>query len=105
MSKVLFICTANVTDTIPEPLKDRMEMIDVSGYVLEEKLAIAQKYLIPQLIESTGLKNANVTIDEPALTKLIHAYCRESGVRNLQKHIEKVNLIYFFGRNTKYKIL
>lgn len=72
-------------------------MIDVSGYVLEEKLAIAQKYLIPQLIQSTGLKDANVTIDEPALTKLIHAYCRESGVRNLQKYIEKVGVLKFFN--------
>jgi Lon-like ATP-dependent protease len=93
VSKVLFICTANVTDTIPEPLKDRMEMIDVSGYVLEEKLAIAQKYLIPQILESTGLKESKVTINELALTKLIHSYCRESGVRNLQKHIEKVPFI------------
>ena len=54
LSKVLFICTANVTDTIPEPLKDRMEMIEVSGYVLEEKLAIAEKYLIPQLMTQSG---------------------------------------------------
>ena len=53
LSKVLFICTANLLDTIPEPLRDRMEMIDVSGYVLEEKLAIAQKYLIPQVKSST----------------------------------------------------
>ncbi|CAG7833864.1 unnamed protein product, partial [Allacma fusca] len=90
LSKVLFICTANVTDTIPEPLKDRMEMIDVSGYVLEEKLAIAQKYLIPQLIKSSGLENRNVTIDDSALVCLINSYCRESGVRNLQKHIEKI---------------
>ena len=52
LSKVLFICTANLLDTIPEPLRDRMEMIDVSGYVLEEKLAIAQKYLIPQVKSS-----------------------------------------------------
>ncbi|ODM97770.1 Lon protease, mitochondrial [Orchesella cincta] len=90
MSKVLFICTANVTDTIPEPLKDRMEMIDVSGYVLEEKLAIAEKYLIPQLMKSSGLKDEQIFINPEALTTLIHSYCRESGVRNLQKHIEKV---------------
>lgn len=90
LSKVLFICTANVTDTIPEPLKDRMEMIDVSGYVLEEKLAIAEKYLIPQLMKSSGLKDEQVSINSEALTTLIHSYCRESGVRNLQKHIEKV---------------
>ena len=55
LSKVLFICTANVLDTIPEPLRDRMEIIDISGYVAEEKLVIAQKYLIPQVAEMTGL--------------------------------------------------
>ena len=55
LSKVLFICTANVIDTIPEPLRDRMEIIDISGYVAEEKLVIAQKYLIPQVAEMTGL--------------------------------------------------
>lgn len=90
LSKVLFICTANVTDTIPEPLKDRMEMIDVSGYVLEEKIAIAEKYLIPQLRKSSGLEDYDVKISESALVTLIHSYCRESGVRNLQKQIEKV---------------
>jgi len=90
LSKVLFICTANVTDTIPEPLKDRMEMIDVSGYVLEEKLAIAEKYLIPQLMKTSGLTDDQVAIDNSALVALINSYCRESGVRNLQKHIEKV---------------
>jgi len=91
LSKVLFICTANVTDTIPEPLKDRMEMIEVSGYVLEEKLAIAKKYLIPQLMKTSGLKEDIIKIDDEALTTLIHSYCRESGVRNLQKQIEKVS--------------
>lgn len=90
LSKVLFICTANVTDTIPEPLKDRMEMIDVSGYVMEEKLAIAQKYLIPQLMKTSGLTPEQIKIDESALVALVHSYCRESGVRSLQKHIEKV---------------
>lgn len=93
LSKVLFICTANVTDTIPEPLKDRMEMIDVSGYVLEEKLAISEKYLIPQLRKSSGLEEYDVKIDQSALVTLIHSYCRESGVRNLQKQIEKVNVL------------
>ncbi|XP_034936542.1 lon protease homolog, mitochondrial isoform X2 [Chelonus insularis] len=91
LSKVLFICTANVTDTIPEPLRDRMEMIDMSGYVAEEKLAIAKQYLIPQAMKNTGLTEEQITIRENALTTLIKAYCRESGVRNLQKHIEKVS--------------
>ncbi|XP_023224137.1 lon protease homolog, mitochondrial-like [Centruroides sculpturatus] len=90
LSKVLFICTANVTDTIPEPLRDRMEMIEVSGYVAEEKIAIAKCYLIPQARELTGIKEDKVTITDDALQKLIKSYCRESGVRNLQKHIEKI---------------
>ncbi|XP_033749705.1 lon protease homolog, mitochondrial-like [Pecten maximus] len=90
MSKVLFICTANVTDTIPEPLKDRMEMIDVSGYVAEEKLAIAQKYLVPQTQKQTGVTEEKINITDDAMTTLIKSYCRESGVRNLQKQIEKI---------------
>ncbi|KAJ8303937.1 hypothetical protein KUTeg_017520 [Tegillarca granosa] len=88
-SKVLFICTANVTDTIPPPLKDRMEMIDVSGYVAEEKLAIAQKYLVPLAQKHTGIETDKVEIADDAMKTLIKSYCRESGVRNLQKHIEK----------------
>ncbi|XP_014477922.1 PREDICTED: lon protease homolog, mitochondrial isoform X2 [Dinoponera quadriceps] len=91
LSKVLFICTANVTDTIPEPLRDRMEMIDMSGYVAEEKLAIAKQYLIPQAKTECGLNNEQINIDDKALTALIKSYCRESGVRSLQKHIEKVH--------------
>ncbi|XP_063244437.1 lon protease homolog, mitochondrial-like isoform X2 [Bacillus rossius redtenbacheri] len=90
LSKVLFICTANVTDTIPEPLRDRMEMIDMSGYVAEEKLAIAKQYLVPQAMKDGGLTEEKVHIDDDALNVLIKSYCRESGVRNLQKHIEKV---------------
>lgn len=57
----MFICTANVVDTIPEPLRDRMEMIDVSGYVAEEKLAIAKQYLLPQAMKESGLTNQQVT--------------------------------------------
>ncbi|XP_053406180.1 LOW QUALITY PROTEIN: lon protease homolog, mitochondrial-like [Mercenaria mercenaria] len=90
LSKVLFICTANIIDTIPEPLKDRMELIDVSGYVAEEKLAIAERYLIPQAQEHTGIKSDQVTISQHAMQELIKCYCRESGVRNLQKHVEKI---------------
>lgn len=90
LSHVLFICTANVLDTIPEPLRDRMEMIEMSGYVGEEKLAIARQYLIPQAMKDSGLKDTQIEIKETALTSLIKSYCRESGVRNLQKHIEKV---------------
>ncbi|CAL1284782.1 unnamed protein product [Larinioides sclopetarius] len=90
LSKVLFICTANVTDTIPEPLRDRMEMIEVSGYVAEEKIAIAENYLIPQAREATGVTAEQVKLNTDALQKLIKSYCRESGVRNLQKQIEKI---------------
>lgn len=90
LSHTLFICTANVLDTIPEPLRDRMEMIEMSGYVAEEKLAIARQYLIPQAMRDSGLTAEQITIEEPALLALIRSYCRESGVRNLQKHIEKV---------------
>ncbi|XP_058792096.1 lon protease homolog, mitochondrial isoform X2 [Phymastichus coffea] len=91
LSKVLFICTANVIDTIPEPLRDRMELIDMSGYVAEEKLAIAKQYLVPQSMKDSGLSTDQILIDESALNCLIKSYCRESGVRNLQKHIEKVH--------------
>ncbi|GBL95773.1 Lon protease, mitochondrial [Araneus ventricosus] len=90
LSKVLFICTANVTDTIPEPLRDRMEMIEVSGYVAEEKIAIAEGYLIPQARDGTGVTAEQVKLNTDALQKLIKSYCRESGVRNLQKQIEKI---------------
>lgn len=90
LSKVLFICTANVLDTIPEPLRDRMEMINVSGYVAQEKLAIAEKYLVPQLRVLCGLDEQKTSISSDALSILIRQYCRESGVRNLQKQVEKV---------------
>ncbi|KAL3999049.1 endopeptidase La [Acanthocheilonema viteae] len=90
LSKVLFICTANITDTIPGPLKDRMEMIEVSGYVAEEKLNIAQSYLVPQCRKDSSLEESQLQITSEALQTLIKHYCRESGVRNLQKHIEKV---------------
>ncbi len=90
LSKVLFVCTANMTDTIPRPLLDRMEVIRLSGYVSDEKMAIAQKYLAPQAKELAGLKDADVMLSDGAIEELIKSYCRESGVRNLKKHIEKV---------------
>lgn len=90
LSKVLFICTANVLDTIPDPLRDRMEIIEVSGYVAEEKLAIAKNYLIPFCVKQTAVSRENIEITDNALLRLIRAYCRESGVRNLQKHVEKI---------------
>ncbi|KAL9605507.1 MAG: hypothetical protein Q9179_001313 [Wetmoreana sp. 5 TL-2023] len=90
LSKVLFVCTANMTDTIPRPLLDRMEMIELSGYVADEKMAIAERYLAPAAKELSGLKDVAVTLDEAAIEELIKSYCRESGVRNLKKQIEKV---------------
>ncbi|KIM33559.1 hypothetical protein M408DRAFT_61148 [Serendipita vermifera MAFF 305830] len=90
LSRVLFVCTANNLDTIPAPLLDRMEVLEVSGYVSEEKAVIADKYLGPQAKDSSGLKNADVTVDAGAIDTLIKYYCRESGVRNLKKHIEKI---------------
>ncbi|KAJ8602742.1 hypothetical protein MRB53_042369 [Persea americana] len=90
LSKVLFVCTANQTDTIPGPLLDRMEVIQLSGYIADEKKAIAKQYLAPTAKESAGLKNANVSITDDAIEKLIKEYCREAGVRNLKKQIDKV---------------
>lgn len=90
LSKVLFVCTANMTETIPRPLLDRMEMIQLSGYVADEKMAIADRYLAPQAKELSGLKDVDVTLEKEAITELINKYCRESGVRNLKKQIEKV---------------
>jgi Lon-like ATP-dependent protease len=90
LSKVLFVCTANTTDTIPRPLLDRMELIQLSGYVADEKMAIADRYLAPQAKELSGLKNVDVQLEQDAITELINKYCRESGVRNLKKQIEKV---------------
>ncbi|KEZ41088.1 Lon protease-like protein, mitochondrial [Scedosporium apiospermum] len=90
LSKVLFVCTANMTDTIPRPLLDRMELITLSGYVADEKMAIAQRYLAPAAKEAAGLKEADVQLTDDAIHELIKSYCRESGVRNLKKQIEKV---------------
>ncbi|KAI9704740.1 MAG: ATP-dependent Lon protease pim1 [Candelina mexicana] len=90
LSKVLFVCTANLTDTIPRPLLDRMEMIELSGYVSDEKMAIANRYLAPAAKDISGLKNVDVKLQNDAIEELIKSYCRESGVRNLKKQIEKV---------------
>lgn len=90
LSKVLFVCTANMTDTIPRPLLDRMEVIRLSGYVSDEKMAIAEKYLAPAAKTLAGLQDADVKLSEEAIEELIKSYCRESGVRNLKKQIEKV---------------
>jgi ATP-dependent Lon protease len=90
LSNVLFVCTANSLDGLPQPLLDRMEVIEISGYTFEEKAAIAAKYLEPMARDSAGLKDANVKLLPEAIDVLIKQYCRESGVRNLKKKIEKV---------------
>lgn len=90
LSRVLFVCTANMTDTIPRPLLDRMEVIRLSGYVSDEKMAIAERYLAPQAQELAGLKQVDVQLSKMAIEELIKSYCREAGVRNLKKQIEKV---------------
>lgn len=90
LSKVLFVCTANVLDTIPGPLLDRMQSIPLSGYILEEKMAIAKKYLVPVSRTEAGLTGKQVTISDSALRSLARDYCREAGVRNLKQQIEKI---------------
>ncbi|PSN69403.1 ATP-dependent protease La [Corynespora cassiicola Philippines] len=90
LSKVLFVCTANMSETIPRPLLDRMEVIELSGYVADEKMAIAERYLAPAAKELNGLKDADVILEKEAIVELINKYCRESGVRNLKKQIDKV---------------
>ena len=92
LSKVLFIATANDLNTIPRPLLDRMELINVSGYITEEKIEIAKRHLIPKELENTGLDQLEVKpkFTKSALEKIIESYTRESGVRQLEKQINKV---------------
>lgn len=90
LSNVLFVCTANSLDGLPQPLLDRMEVIEISGYTFEEKAAIAAKYLEPTAREATGLNDSDVKLLPETVDVLIKHYCRESGVRNLKKQIEKV---------------
>ena len=91
LSKVLFIATANNLSTIPRPLLDRMEVIEVSGYITEEKYEIAKRHLIPRELENTGLKTSEMkpTFNKAAIEKIIEQYTRESGVRQLEKQINK----------------
>ncbi len=90
LSNVFFVCTANQLDTIPKPLLDRMEVIKLAGYIMEEKLEIAKRYLIPRQVEAHGLKRRQVTITVKALREIIDGYAREPGVRGLEKHIKKL---------------
>ncbi|KAG2447753.1 hypothetical protein HYH02_007211 [Chlamydomonas schloesseri] len=90
LSKVLFVCTANSLDTIPGPLLDRMEVIRLSGYAQDEKRAIARRYLEPAAAADAGVPPGSVALADDALEGLIGEYCREAGVRNLKKHVDKV---------------
>ena len=90
LSKVLFITTANSVDTIPGPLLDRMELIEISGYTEEEKLQIAIRYLIPKRLKANGLGEGDVTFTEGAIRAIIEGYTREAGVRSLERNIDAV---------------
>jgi ATP-dependent Lon protease len=90
LSKVLFICTANQLDTIPRPLLDRMEVIRLSGYIAEEKLAIAKNHLWPKALAAANLKPSHLKLSDSALKQLINGYAREAGVRNLDKLLNKI---------------
>ncbi len=90
LSKVMFIATANNLNTIPQPLLDRMELINVGGYISNEKIEIAYRHLVPKQLENHGIKKNAFSISKPALLKIIEDYTRESGVRELDKKIAKV---------------
>src|SRR6187549_3797274 len=90
LSEVMFIATANVLDTIPGPLQDRMETIELAGYTLEEKKHIARRYLVPRQIEANGLKPSQIELADPAIAAIVEEYTREAGVRNLERQIGTV---------------
>ena len=90
LSKVLFVATANNLNTISQPLLDRMELINVGGYILEEKVEIARRHLLPKELDNHGIKRSQFTIPKETFTKIIESYTRESGVRELNKQIAKI---------------
>ncbi len=90
LSKVLFVCTANQMDSIPAPLLDRMEVINLAGYIAAEKLQIAKRYLLPRQIERAGLTKGAVRLNQPTLRALIEGYARDAGVRRLEKQLGKI---------------
>lgn len=90
LSRVLFVCTANTLDGIPGPLLDRMEVIRLSGYILEEKVAIARQHLWPRALDRAGIKPSQLKISDSTLRLLVDGYAREAGVRNLEKQLNKI---------------
>ena len=90
LSSVMFICTANVLHTIPQALRDRMEVLQLAGYTEEEKVEIAKRFLAPKAVEGTGLTADNIIIEEEAIRTLIQRYTREAGVRNLEREISSI---------------
>ena len=90
LSNILFIVTANILDTIPEPLKDRMETLRLSGYIQAEKIEIARKYLVPRNRKNMGLKAKDIVFTQGALAQIINGYAREAGVRTLENNIKKI---------------
>ena len=87
LSEVLFIATGNILDAVPPPLQDRMEVIQLAGYTVEEKLHIAKRYLVPRQLEANGLKASQIEFSDSALRAIIDEYTREAGVRNLERQI------------------
>ncbi|MFH2122614.1 MAG: endopeptidase La [Pseudomonadota bacterium] len=90
LSKVMFIATANMLDTIPDPLRDRMEVVELSGYTLQEKVAIARRHLLAKQMEAHGLSEENLVLADEALASLVESYTREAGVRNLEREIATI---------------
>lgn len=105
LSKVLFVATANTLDTVNPALRDRMEIIEISGYTLEEKLEIARKHLIPKQMKEHGLKKEDVAFSKKAIAKIIDDYTRESGVRNLERKIGAIirNTAKSIAMETEYE--
>jgi ATP-dependent Lon protease len=90
LSNVMFICTANVLHTIPQALRDRMEVLQLAGYTEQEKVEIAKKFLVPKAVEATGLTTANITFTDEAIGSVIGRYTREAGVRNLEREVSSI---------------
>ncbi len=90
LSNVMFICTANVLHTIPQALRDRMEVLQLAGYTEAEKIEIAKRFLAPKAIEGTGLTADNIVIHDDAIQTIIQRYTREAGVRNLEREISSI---------------